>query len=247
MTDLEKFTAATTAHLTRVVEANAQAIADVATLIVDVAKRNGLIYTAAAGHSLSGVIETFFRAGGLACVSPLWHPDLLPLRGAERSTVAERTPGLGRDVIAASNLGVGDVLVVFSNTGVNRYPVEVAQAARERGAKVVAITSLGASNEAPLRAGVRLHDIADLVLDTQVPAGDATWPIGAPVTAPISTLTNVMLWNAVLVLALRANPDLPVWRSANVSERNDGNEVIAQAFAARVPEIRSGQIAAESS
>ena len=247
MTDLEEFSAATTAHLTRVVAANARAIADVAALVTDVASRGGLVYTTGAGDSLSGVIETFFRAGGLAFVRPLWHPDLLPLCGAERSTVAERTPGLGREVVAASTLGADDAVVVFSNSGVNRYPIEVAQAARDRGAKVVAITSRAASDEAPLRAGARLHGIADLVLDSMVPTRDATWPPTAPVTAPLSTMTNAMLWNAVLVLAYEANPDLPVWRSANVSDRDDSNDSITQAFAARVPEIRMGQIAVESS
>jgi len=247
MTDLEDFTAATTAHLTRVVAANASAIADVAALVTDIARHDGLLYTTGAGHSLAGVIETFFRAGGLAFVRPLWHPDLLPLRGAERSTAAERTPGLGRDVVAASTVAAADAVVVFSNSGVNRYPIEVAQAARERGAIVVAITSRAASDAAPLRAGARLHDIADLVLDTMVPTGDATWPPAAPVTAPLSTLTNAMLWNAVLVLAHRANPNLPVWRSANVTDRADANDRIAQEFAPRVPEIRMGQIAVESS
>jgi len=247
MTDLEQFAAATTAHLTQVIAANARALADVAALVTDVASRNGLLFTAGAGHSISGVIETFFRAGGLAFVRPLWHPDLLPLRGAERSTVAERTPGLGREVVAASTLGARDAVVVFSNSGVNCYPIEVAQAARERGAKVVAITSKKASDEAPLRAGARLHEIADLVLDTMVPSGDATWPAAAPVTAPLSTLTNAMLWNAVLVLAHEASPDLPVWRSANVSDHDDGNDRIGRAFAARIPEISLGQMVVESS
>ena len=247
MTDLEKFATATTEHLARVVDVNAIAIADVAALVTDVAGRKGLLYTAGAGHSLSGVIETFFRAGGLAFVRPLWHPDVLPLRGAGRSTAAERTPGLGRDVVAASSLRANDALVVFSNSGVNYYPIEVAQAARDRGARVVAITSRTASDAAPLRAGVRLHQIADLVLDTMVPTGDATWPADAPVTAPLSTLTNAMLWNAVLVLAHEGDPDLPVWRSANVSDFGDGNDCIAEEFAARVPEIRMGQMAVESS
>jgi Uncharacterized protein containing SIS (Sugar ISomerase) phosphosugar binding domain len=247
MTDLETFSAATTAHLARVIEVNARALADVAALVIDVAGRKGLLYTAGAGHSLSGVIETFFRAGGFAFVRPLWHPDLLPLRGAERSTAAERRPGLGREVVAASSLEARDAVVVFSNSGVNPYPIEVAQGAREGGARVVAISSRTASDAAPLRAGARLHEIADLVLDTMVPPGDATWPAAAPVTAPLSTLTNAMLWNAVLVLAHEADPDLPVWRSANVSDSGDGNDRIAEAFAPRVPEIRMGQIAVESS
>ena len=247
MTDLEAFSTATTAHLARVVEVNADAIADAAALVTDVASRKGLLYTTGAGHSLCGVIETFFRAGGLAFVRPLWHPDLLPLRGAERSTAAERTPGLGRKVVAASSIEVRDAVVVFSNSGVNPYPIEVAQGARERGARVVAITSRVASDAAPLRAGARLYEVADLVLDTMVPPGDAMWPAAAPVTAPLSTLTNAMLWNAVLVLAHEADPDLPVWRSANVSDSGDGNDRIAEVFAPRVPEIRMGQIAVESS
>ena len=113
--------------------------------------------------------------------------------------------------------------------------------------RALPITSRTASDVAPLRVGVRLYEVVDLVLDTMVPPGDATWPAAAPVTAPLSTLTNAMLWNAVLVLAHEADPDLPVWRSANVSDSGDGNDRIAEAFAARVPEIRMGQIAVESS
>jgi hypothetical protein len=50
MTDLETFSTATTAHLARVIEVNARALADVAALVIDVAGRKGLLYTAGAGH-----------------------------------------------------------------------------------------------------------------------------------------------------------------------------------------------------
>ncbi|WP_164737374.1 sugar isomerase domain-containing protein [Georgenia sp. SYP-B2076] len=208
-----------------------------AQLVVTTWKDDRLVYSAGAGHSIAGVIETFFRAGGLAHVRPLWHPDLLPLHGAARSTAAERTEGLGPSVVGASPIRRGDALVIFSSSGINFYPVEVARHARERGAAVVAVTSVRASRAAPARAGVRLEEIADVVIDTEVPPGDASWPPGAPETAPLSSVSNTVLWDAVLVLARQLEPGLGLWRSANTAGGDAGNAALLRRFSALVPEI----------
>src|SRR4051812_19397755 len=41
---------------------------------------------------------------------------------------------------------------------------------------------------APRRAAHRLVDLANIVIDTHLPPGDATWPPENPVTAPVSSL-----------------------------------------------------------
>ena len=230
-----------TADLARqVLLENAAALQAAADVVVAARRAGRIVYSAGAGHSLAGVVETFFRAGGLPFVRPLWHPDLFPLRGAERSTRAERTPGLGAAVVADAGVGAGDVVVVFSTSGINHYPVEVARTARDRGATVVAVTSVQASSSAPLRAGARLFELADVVVDTFVPPGDASWPADAPRTAPLSSLANAVVWDAVLVLAYEADPDLPLWESANIAAASATNAELAERYAAGVPEIREG-------
>lgn len=221
----------------RVLAANVDGIGRAADAIVATGRDGGLIRPAGAGHSLAAVLETFFRAGGLAFVRPLWDPSVLPLAGARAATAAERVPGLGRDVADRAGIEARDTVVVFSNSGVNPYPVEIAQAAREAGATVVAMTSRSASAAAPERSSVRLAEIADVVLDTLVPPGDVTWPPDAPVTAPVSSLATTALWTAVLREMHDRWPGAPRWRSANLPGTDGANAEVLERFAARVPEL----------
>ena len=223
--------------VTGVCERNADAVHAVAAAIVASGRADGLVRPAGAGHSLAAVLETFFRAGGLAHVRPLWHERVLPFSGARTATAGEREPGLGRGVAEAAAITAADTVVVFSTSGVNAYPVEIAQVARERGATVVAVTSLAASAAAPLRAGRRLHELAHHVLDTAVAPGDVSWPPAAPVTAPTSSLANVALWTAVLREVHAIDPDVPRWRSANVAGGDEFNRGLEERFGPRVPEI----------
>jgi uncharacterized phosphosugar-binding protein len=229
------------AHLSRVAEHNADAVARAAAVLLACVQADGLVHTAGAGHSLVAVAETFYRAGGLACVRPLYHPDLLPMHGAISSTKAERRTGLAAEVLGSEELGERDVLVVFSTSGVNPYPVELAGLARAAGKQVIAITSGPANAVAPRRADSTLAEQATIVLDTLVPPGDATYPPEAPVAAPISTVANAYLWNRVLVAlteaAAKADVSLPLWRSANVPGGDEANATLMAKYTPRVPTL----------
>ncbi|MCX2734106.1 sugar isomerase domain-containing protein [Saccharopolyspora sp. NFXS83] len=230
----------TLAHLRKIGEHNVAALHDAARALIGCVREDGLVFTAGAGHSLAGVMESFYRAGGLAAVRPLYHPDLLPLHGAVASTATERTSGLAARVLdEAAFRGGRDALVVFSNSGVNPYPVELAATASAAGSTVIAVTSPLASADAPLRAGTTLAAQAGIVLDTLVPGGDASYPPAAPVTAPLSSLANAYLWNMLLVelhdAAQREGVELPVWRSANTIGGDEANKANLAHYGARVP------------
>lgn len=233
--DAVAFTQQVTQHLARMTEANAENISRAASLVVEVGQSGNVLYAAGAGHSLGGVLELFFRAGGLAYASPIWHPSIFPLHGASESTQAERKAGLGFQTAKTSGIGSGDALVVFSNSGINPYPVEISEHARSVGAPVVAITSVAASRAAPLRGTKRLLDIADIVLDTGVPPGDVSWPVGSAQVAPLSSMANVHLWNLVMIRALRADPQLPTWRSANSGDSEEPNDLLKRRYRALIP------------
>ncbi|MGW3470277.1 sugar isomerase domain-containing protein [Saccharopolyspora sp. NPDC000995] len=230
-------------HLRKIGAYNAEALRAAADRLIAAIQADGLVFTAGAGHSLAGVMESFYRAGGLAPVRPLYHPDLLPLHGAVASTKTERRSGLAAEVLTGAGFRGGtDALVVFSNSGVNPYPVELAKLARAAGSTVVAITSPAASTEAPKRAGTTLAEAAGIVLDTLVPGGDASYPATAPVTAPLSSMANAFLWNMMLVqmhdLAAAAGVDLPVWRSSNTIGGDEANAANLAHYGERVPGLR---------
>ncbi|WP_158848961.1 SIS domain-containing protein [Saccharothrix deserti] len=228
-------------HLTRVEQQNAAALDDVAELVLASVRADGMVLTAGAGHSLAAVAETFYRAGGLACVRPVYHPELLPMHGAVSSTAAERRSGLAAEVLRETRLAAHDVLFVFSTSGVNPYPVELAVLAADAGCPVVAVTSVAASALAPRRAGTTLAENATVVLDNMVPPGDATYPADNPVTAAVSTLATTFLWNLLMVRlfdkAAEAGVPLPLWRSANVEGGDKANADLLRKYQTRVPQL----------
>jgi uncharacterized phosphosugar-binding protein len=222
--------------------ANAAEVRRTAELVLAVIRSDALVFTAGAGHSLAAVAETFYRAGGLACVYPLYHPELLPLHGAQESTRTERRSGLAEDVLTERAPGPDDVLVVFSTSGVNPYPVELAAAAKTRGAAVIAVTSRASVAAAPRRASSTLVEEATVVLDSCVRPGDASYPRSAPRTAPLSTVINAFLWNLVLADVLDRGQaegiEVPLWRSSNVDGGDDANSSLLSRYLPRIPALK---------
>jgi uncharacterized phosphosugar-binding protein len=229
-------------QLADVEQANAEAVRAAAELVLGVIRADALVFTAGAGHSLAAVAETFYRAGGLACVYPLYHPELLPLHGAQHSTTTERRTGLAEEVLAERAPGPDDVLVVFSTSGVNPYPVELAVGAKARGASVIAVTSRACVAAAPRRSSSTLVEEGTVVLDSLVIPGDSSYPPDAPRTAPLSTVVNAFLWNLVLARVFDSGAaegiDVPLWRSSNVEGGDEANAALLAKYGAIVPQLR---------
>ncbi|MBN9740097.1 hypothetical protein DMP23_03105 [Amycolatopsis sp. A1MSW2902] len=238
-TDLVKNTSD---QLAAAAEANAAQVSAAADLLLGVIRADALVFTAGAGHSLAAVAETFYRAGGLACVYPVYHPELLPLHGAQQSTRTERRSGLAEEVLAERAPGPDDVLVVFSTSGVNPYPVELAAGARRRGASVIAVTSRACVAAAPRRSATTLVEEGTVVLDSLVIPGDASYPASAPRTGPLSTVVNAFLWNLILAEVYDRGTaeglDVPLWRSSNVEGGDAANAALLAKYEPRVPALR---------
>jgi uncharacterized phosphosugar-binding protein len=226
-------------HLEQVEHHNAATLDVVADLAYRVVTGGHRIHVSGSGHSVALVLEAFFRAGGLACVNPLYHPGLLPLHGGAESTLVERTSGLASLLAARAAPTSEDLAVIASNSGVNAFPVELAEELHRHGTPVVALMSVAHSSRAPARIGRKLGDVADHVLDTLVPYGDAAYPAGEATTAGLSSLVNVHLWNLLLVRladrAAAAGEQLPIWTSANVEGGDERNRELRDRYRHAVP------------
>ncbi|WP_396448543.1 SIS domain-containing protein [Actinomadura sp.] len=224
--------------------ASGEAIGAAAALVLDSVQADGIVHVAGAGHSLAMVFETFYRAGGLAAVRPIWDPRVAPIGDAVRSTRIERRDGVGRAVVRNAAPAPPDVAVVFSTSGRNPYPVEVAAECRARGVPVVAVTSTRASEGAAARTETTLADHADIVLDTRVPPGDVLHPAAEPRTAAASTILAAYAWSRVLAalddLAAERGVDPPRWTSANVPGGDEMNAALLARYRHRVPELTGG-------
>ncbi|MEU5876329.1 sugar isomerase domain-containing protein [Spirillospora sp. NPDC047279] len=220
---------------------SAGAISAAAAMLLDAIHADGIVHVAGAGHSLALVFETFYRAGGLAPVRPMWDPAVLPLPDAMRSTRAERQEGLGRTVVQGAAPVPPDVAVVFSTSGRNPYPVEIAQECGARGIPVIAVTSPEASDRAAARTETRLADHAAVVIDTTVPPGDVVHPGDSPHTAAVSTILASYAWGRLLAdlddLAVARGVELPRWVSANVPGGDAVNQRLLARYRDRIPEL----------
>lgn len=235
------FGAQVRAHLERLEQHNADMLEVVARCFYAAVTGGGRVLTAGTGHSVGFVLETFYRAGGLACVVPLYHPGLLPLHGAGESTLLEHTSGLARELVARVAPTGDDVAFIASNSGINAVPVEFAEELRRHGTQVVALMSVPHSSRSVARVGRKLGEVADYVLDTLVPYGDAAYPAGGTSTAGLSSVANIHLWNLLLArladLAAADDIQLPLWTSSNVVGGEERNRELFARYRTRVPAL----------
>jgi uncharacterized phosphosugar-binding protein len=213
----------------------------VSAVISKAAKADRRIYVFGTGHSHMLAEEVHYRAGGLAITVPILVGSAMLHEGAVISSVYERTPGLVRPVLERYGIGAGDVLIIASNSGVNAAPVEAADYGHERGATVVALTSV-AYSAAVANGRRRLSEIADIVLDNGLPPGDAVIDLPGTTlkTGPVSTAVGVAILNAIfadVAAGLAGHGDPPIYLSANMPGAKDINQQLVQKYRPRNPHL----------
>jgi uncharacterized phosphosugar-binding protein len=144
-------------------------------------------YLFGSGHSVIPVMDVFPRYGSFVGFFPLYDPRLMwhnviGAGGARELLWLERQEGYIRNFLQSFALCPGDCMIVFSHGGLNAAPIEAALYARERGLKVITVSSLAnaAAAQATHSNGKRLCDVADIALDNCVPPEDALVDIGYP-------------------------------------------------------------------
>jgi uncharacterized phosphosugar-binding protein len=221
------------ALLHEVRESQAEPMERAAQVIADAIEADHLLYVFGATHAGILAQELFYRAGGLVPANPILPPGLVTdIRPATLTSRLERLPGFGAEILAESPIEAGDVLIVHSVSGRNAAVVEFALGAQERGAFVIALTSVTYSGSVEPRDPnlPRLFEMADLVLDNRAPIGDALIELpGLPQrVGPSSTVTGAAILNAIVVrvaeLLMARTGDPPVFMSANL----DGGDAFNQ-------------------
>ncbi|WP_309085692.1 SIS domain-containing protein [Chelativorans sp.] len=219
----------------------AEPIAQAVEMIVEAARRDGRVYVFGTGHSHMLAEEVHYRAGGLAITVPILAGPTMLHEGAVAGTVFERMEGVVRPILERYGIGRGDVLFVSSNSGINAAPLEAARYGREKGARVIAITSVDYSTAAA-KGATRLADLADLVLDNGAPPGDAVLAVpGSDLkVGPVSTAIGVAIMNAIFAGAaarLSADGDAPIYLSANMPGAKEINAKLVARFRPRNPHL----------
>jgi uncharacterized phosphosugar-binding protein len=188
------------------------AIREAAELMADSIAAERWVHTFGCGHATIPVEEMYPRIGGFVGFHPMVE---LPLTfftrvtgemGIHQFLFLERAEGYGRAIMNSYTFDPRDTMWIFSHTGINNVNIDVALRAKELGMKVVATGSAAQATSSTTRhpSGKKLFDIADVVIDTCVPAGDSSVPLREhdDNVGPVSTMAFVtVVWMTITTVA----------------------------------------------
>jgi uncharacterized phosphosugar-binding protein len=168
------------------------------------------VHTFGCGHATIPVEEMYPRIGGFVGFHPIVE---LPLTfftritgemGIHQFLFLERAQGYGDAIMKGYTFDQRDTMWIFSHTGINNVNIDVALRAKEQGMRVVATGSASQVGSPRHPSGKTLFEIADVVIDTRVPAGDSAVPLvnHTDNVGPVSTMAFVtVVWMTITTVA----------------------------------------------
>lgn len=218
--------------------AQAQEISLAASWMANCLKNEGWIYTSGTGHSHLFAEEIFYRAGGFARVRPILAPKLMLHESATGSTLEERREGYAQELLQGYPISSKDLFIISSNSGRNAVSLEMAQHAKNMGAKVIVLTNLAHSHSVTSRhtSGLKLYEVGDLVLDNFGEIGDAAIALAGltPRVGATSTVIGTALLQAICVeataLLLQEGLVPEVFSSSNSDEGEAHNKALLRKY-----------------
>jgi uncharacterized phosphosugar-binding protein len=183
---------------------NIKAAADIITSSI---AADRVVHLFGAGHSVIPVMESYPRTGGFIGYHPItelslsYFTNVVGDMGVPQFCFLERLQGYAKVILQNYKLDPRDSMLLFSQSGVNNVVLEMAMIAKEKGLKVIAVTSLQHSRNVESRHPSRgkLFEIADVTIDTRIPIGDSMIEIDGldHKVGPGSTIGFVAVVNAI--------------------------------------------------
>ncbi|WP_203246758.1 sugar isomerase domain-containing protein [Sporosarcina beigongshangi] len=211
---------------------------------VEIAKRlarGGIIQLFGCGHSHLIAEESYFRAGGLVPVQPIFIESLMLHKGATKASAHEKDATFIQTFEDQLDFRQDDTVIVISTSGRNPVPIDVANKARQSGAYTVSIQSLyyeAAVQPSRHPSGKRLEDVVDDQLNTHVPLGDGLLTSGELLYAPASSImANLLLhaaFNRVMEIMIADGLEPPVFKSSNIDGSTAHNERMIERYSNRI-------------
>ena len=226
-----------TALLRRIEAEEGAKMTAAAEAVAETVVRDGIVHTFGCGHSHLPCLDTFYRAGGLACVSPILDEDLMLHDGAAKSSRMEKMSGIAAEAFRRAGVDPAkDLVVVISASGKNAAPVEMCDCAKAAGAKLVTVSS-----SAYLDHGAKLLSLGDIAIDCKVPYGDAVIDVGEAKMGGLSTYASLFILNSILIdgakRALARGTWPPIYTSGNVTGGTAKNVALEERYFGRVKRL----------
>ncbi|MFC4872047.1 sugar isomerase domain-containing protein [Negadavirga shengliensis] len=198
--------------MSRIEDTQMENIRKTAEVMADSIEAGRWVHTFGCGHATIPIEEMYPRIGGFVGFHPMIE---LPLTfftritgemGVHQFLFLERMEGYGVEIMKGYNFDPKDTMWVFSHSGINNVNIDVALEAKKKGMKVIAFGSAAEAKGKQTRhsSGKTIFDVADLVVDTCAPAGDASVPLKnhQDKIGPVSTMAFITcVWMTVTTVA----------------------------------------------
>lgn len=191
-----------------------EAVGRAAEIMADAIAAERWVHTFGCGHATIPVEEMYPRIGGFVGFHPMielpltYFTHITGEMGIHQFLFLERAEGFGREMMKSYDFDPRDTMWIFSHSGLNPVNIDVALEAKARGLPLVVTGSAAAYRDEPPRhsSGMKLFELADVVVDTCVPAVDASVPLDGHVdnVGPVSTIAfTTAVWMVITTVAER--------------------------------------------
>lgn len=191
----------------RVEQTQMEAIDRAAEVCFNSIRNEGLVHLFGSGHSRMAVEEMYPRYGSFPGFHPMVelsltnHHAVVGSNGQRQAMFLENVEGFGRIIADEVHYGPYDSMMLFSHSGAGSVVIDIALAMKERKLPVIAVTSVGHSrlSRSKHSSGLRLFELADIVIDNGAVPGDAMVRIEGLHTpvGPGSTIGNTVIVNLI--------------------------------------------------
>ena len=213
-------------------------------MLVAALDAGGVIHAFGTGHSEAFAMEISGRAGGLIPTSRFALRDLVLYGDRDVEVLSgslEREPWMVDELMATVPVSDDDIFIIASNSGVNGSIVGTALWAKERGHRVIAVTSMEHTMRVQPKhpSGERLCEVADVVIDNLAPYGDTTLEvadgIGAGAVSSITAayIAQLLTLGVARTIAERGETP-PMYISANIPGGDEHNSVLEDHYRGRI-------------
>jgi uncharacterized phosphosugar-binding protein len=170
------------------------------------------VHTFGCGHATLPIEEMYPRIGGFVGFHPMielpltFFTNIVGGMSVHNFVFLERVEGYGVEIMKGYKFDPKDCMWMFSHTGINAVNIDVALEAKKLGMKLIVF---GSANEAKGKqtrhsCGKNIFELADVVVDTCVPAHDASVPLKNHVDkiGPVSTMGFITaVWMTITTIA----------------------------------------------
>ncbi|TDQ02212.1 MULTISPECIES: sugar isomerase domain-containing protein [Microbacteriaceae] len=212
-------------------------------ICADTIEGDGLVFAFGTGHGGFAALETFPRTGGVTGFRPIVETSIALMHhvlgdmGTAQYRFLHTQEGYGKAILRSHQIKEGDALILFSHSGINAVILDMAIEFKERGLKVIGVTSVPHSSQVASRhsSGKRLFEIADVTVDTGIPLEDASqfidgleYPVGPTSTSVAVAVSHAINASATASLVARGyQPMIMVNTNSNrtteAHQQNDRN------------------------